>query len=519
MLSRNLLSVNLPYLRGFLSAPASFLGTGDTLKQARVFTNEDVIEFSKVRRDYNHLHLNSESARNAGFEDRLVHRILVTSPVPNIISSHFGYAKRMLSGCSKPDFEDSGGLKSAQKKTQVAESFLHRYRKKGLLVTDITGSEWCEKQMEFVLLVGKRKESMAMKAGIARHAKLEEEVVKKAKVRVKLIEDKWDPKSRLSVWSEPNIEDAGGLKSAQNMTRVADSLHLCRKKGLSVTYFSIIDIETTQWYDRNMELVFLVGMQEVSKAMEACIARHVKLEEEAVKRVKDRVKSIEVVWALKLLKFITGVDQLLFEGMTRELPLIGFIEGVWMVGVIDEIRLSVTETNRNPILVDTKTRVKDTLPHESQQRNGRVQLMCYKCIWDTLAANKFPSEKFYDFFSLKPHYILPKTIRARTVKSGFPAVTLDDIVRHYGNMCSNLRPAHDQLLLRYELQRDHSLLGEDEFAYDSDWIKSQIQCRLEFLRGEREARCTPKEERWKCLSCQHSNDCQDKKADYNSPPS
>ncbi|KAM0999703.1 hypothetical protein EV2_006655 [Malus domestica] len=414
MLSRNLLSVNLPYLRGFLSAPASFLGTGDTLKQARVFTNEDVIECSKVRRDYNHLHLNSESARNAGFEDRLVHRILVTSPVPNITSSHFGYAKRRLSGCSEPDFEDSGGLKSPQKKTQVAESFLHRYRKKGLLVTDITGSEWCEKQMEFVLLVGKRKESMAMKAGIARHAKLEEE---------------------------------------------------------------------------------------------------------AVKRVKDRVKSIEVVWALKLLKFITGVDQLLFEGLTRELPLIGFIEGVWMVGVIDEIRLSVTETNRNPILVDTKTRVKDTLPHESQQRNGRVQLMCYKCIWDALAANKFPSEKFYDFFSLKPHYVLPKTIRARTVKSGFPAVTLDDIVRHYGNMCSNLRPAHDQLLLRYELQRDHSLLGEDEFAYDSDWIKSQIQCRLEFLRGEREARCTPKEERWKCLSCQHSNDCQDKKADYNSPPS
>ncbi|KAM1447508.1 hypothetical protein ACFXTO_006604 [Malus domestica] len=246
MLSRNLLSVNLPYLRGFLLAPASFLGTGDTLKQARVFTNEDVIECSKVRRDYNHLHLNSESARNAGFEDRLVHRILVTSPVPNIISSHFGYAKRRLSGCSEPDFEDSGGLKSPQKKTQVAESFFHRYRKKGLLVTDITGSEWCEKQMEFVLLVGKRKESMAMKAGIARHAKLEEEVVKKAKVRVKLIEDKWDPKSRLSVWSEPNIEDAVGLKSAQKMTRVADSLHLCRKKGLSVTYFSISTLKP--WY-------------------------------------------------------------------------------------------------------------------------------------------------------------------------------------------------------------------------------------------------------------------------------
>ena len=42
-----------------------------------------------------------------------------------------------------------------------------------------------------------------------------------------------------------------------------------------------------------------------------------------------------------------------------------------MVGVIDEIKMPVTETNRNPILVDTKTCVKDTLPAEPQRRNGR----------------------------------------------------------------------------------------------------------------------------------------------------
>ena len=50
---------------------------------------------------------------------------------------------------------------------------------------------------------------------------------------------------------------------------------------------------------------------------------------------------------------------------------IGFAEGVWMVGVIDEIRIPATETDRNPILVDTKTRVRDTLPAEPQRRNGR----------------------------------------------------------------------------------------------------------------------------------------------------
>lgn len=50
---------------------------------------------------------------------------------------------------------------------------------------------------------------------------------------------------------------------------------------------------------------------------------------------------------------------------------IGFAEGVWMVGVIDEIRLPQALDSRNPILIDTKTRSRDTLPSEPQRRNGR----------------------------------------------------------------------------------------------------------------------------------------------------
>lgn len=42
-----------------------------------------------------------------------------------------------------------------------------------------------------------------------------------------------------------------------------------------------------------------------------------------------------------------------------------------MVGVIDEIQMPLKETDRNPILLDIKTRVRDTLPDEAQRRNGR----------------------------------------------------------------------------------------------------------------------------------------------------
>ncbi|KAL0460235.1 UNVERIFIED_CONTAM: Exonuclease V, chloroplastic [Sesamum latifolium] len=299
-------------------------------------------------------------------------------------------------------------------------------------------------------------------------------------------------KRRLSACTStgsPDIEDSGrvvGSNSPQKNKKVRGLgvfLHRFRRgRGLSVT-----DITATEWCEKQMEFILLVGKPGKTKAMQAGSARHAALEGEVVKRVKVHVESAEDMWALKFMNFIVGANQLLFDGLTRELPLVGFVEGVWMVGIIDEIRMLESEPKRLPILVDTKTRVRATLPSEPQRRNGRLQLMCYKYMWDSLVADKFPSLKFFDFFSLNPNHILSQEIRESTSKSGFPSETLNDVVRYYGNSCRLLPQAHDQLLLRYELQEDQSLLGEDEFAYEPKWVKDQVKSSLEFWLGEREA--------------------------------
>ncbi|WMV10545.1 hypothetical protein MTR67_003930 [Solanum verrucosum] len=51
-------------------------------------------------------------------------------------------------------------------------------------------------------------------------------------------------------------------------------------------------------------------------------SRHEALEEEVIKKVKVRDDSTEDVWAFMLLNFIVGANQLLFDGLTRELPLV-----------------------------------------------------------------------------------------------------------------------------------------------------------------------------------------------------
>lgn len=78
-----------PSLRCFSSSALNVLKAGDVLRQTRVFSEEDVSEFSKVSYDSNPLHFDSKVARNAGFEDKLVHGMLVAALFPRIISFHF----------------------------------------------------------------------------------------------------------------------------------------------------------------------------------------------------------------------------------------------------------------------------------------------------------------------------------------------------------------------------------------------------------------------------------------------
>ncbi|KAL5581195.1 hypothetical protein UlMin_013637, partial [Ulmus minor] len=217
-------------------------------------------------------------------------------------------------------------------------------------------------------------------------------------------------------FTEPDMEDLGSTQKKIRLPLPESFLQRFReKKGFSVT-----DITSTEWCEKQMEFV-LLGKRRINMAMKKGSARHAKLEEEVIKKVRVRVKSAEDIWALKLLNFIIGVKQLLLEGLTRELPLISFVEGVWMVGVIDEIRMPVAETDKNALLVETKTRVRYTLPAEPQRRNGRLQLMCYKHMWDNLAAEQFPEKKFFDFFSLNRYLNLSDEIIQSSVQSGFPA--------------------------------------------------------------------------------------------------
>ncbi|KAF8039796.1 hypothetical protein BT93_B2109 [Corymbia citriodora subsp. variegata] len=171
--------------------------------------------------------------------------------------------------------------------------------------------------------------------------------------------------------SEPDLEDLGncnGVPTARDGNGAAPSFsdRFRRKKGLSVT-----DITGAEWCEKQMEFVLLSGKRKTTKAMKAGSARHEKLEQEVVQKVKVCIKSNEDSWATRLLNFITGAHQLLSEGSTRELPM--------------------------------------------------FQLMCYKHMWDKSVCEKFPTKQFFAYYNLNPRRILSEDIREIAANAGRPA--------------------------------------------------------------------------------------------------
>ncbi|CAA2953641.1 Hypothetical predicted protein [Olea europaea subsp. europaea] len=88
-LMKRLLWSSIPNFRFYSSSVQNVLETGHILKQARIFSNFDIIQYSKLTNDSNPLHFDLERAKNAGFADLPVPGMLVASLFPRIIASHF----------------------------------------------------------------------------------------------------------------------------------------------------------------------------------------------------------------------------------------------------------------------------------------------------------------------------------------------------------------------------------------------------------------------------------------------
>lgn len=126
--------------------------------------------------------------------------------------------------------------------------------------------EWCQKQMEFMLELGKPERTEAMKAGLDRHAQLDEEV--------------------RPHFSSPKQNAASSTRFYLEMRPIPSDSGIVPMENFSE------------------RISFRLGF----------------ILEQVFRSVGVAIRCAEESWALKFISFIVGTNQLMLEDITREVP-------------------------------------------------------------------------------------------------------------------------------------------------------------------------------------------------------
>ena len=302
-----------------------------------------------------------------------------------------------------------------------------------------------------------------------------------------------------------------------------------RPRGLKVT-----DLAAQEWCERELAFTLVRGRVETA-AMAAGTARHAELEAEVMERVEVAVETAEDRWAVRALDAHVGLEQLRGEGMTRELPVFGWLlpdgdaarDASFAVGIVDELWLDRSRPASRARLVDHKTRASRALPTEAQARTTRVQLMAYKILFDGLVRRGVdPGGRLSARIGLRRDAAVSEDVAAR-VAEVLPAlgadardgvVTLGDVFDAVSRSFARIEPSAETLFVEYEWQRGGEPLGSASFDHDERWFTARAKTHVSFWDGSRDAGSASAagrpvvhgvadDEAWKCERCRFSGDC------------
>ncbi|KAG2345188.1 hypothetical protein BDR05DRAFT_930426 [Suillus weaverae] len=205
-------------------------------------------------------------------------------------------------------------------------------------------------------------------------------------------------------------------------------------------------------------------------------------------RVFVRPSTKEERWALRLFYLTAGLEQLIFEGLTRELPVFGITHGQVIFGVIDEVTRCVpSEVNKlhNPVkrsLVSSESSptLKKQRRSPSPSQND-IPVICpnQSTPEETRAADQSPTEEEIRDNSMAGSAI-PRPVHSEPT---FYDLTLVD---YKTRRVSSLPPDEDTVSSQMQLMLYHRLLSPllspETFDFDALWAKQFVNPHRPFSR-------------------------------------
>ncbi|XP_072834330.2 exonuclease V isoform X1 [Pogona vitticeps] len=225
--------------------------------------------------------------------------------------------------------------------------------------------------------------------------------------------------------------------------------------------------------------------------------------------------SQEDSWAIKLLNLLLMIPALQAGQRVREFPVFGVLEGVFVVGVIDQLGYTPKGELQ---LNELKTRKEASMPSRAQKKKDGFQVSLYKCLFDAMVRGCLGPESFVRHLQLRPEQPLGPQVREQALRAGFTACRFQDLVElAFLNLTFSDLPPIDRLQVEYVHQETNASLGTEVVAYEEETVKAEGRYFLAYWKGQRDPKGVEVEEAWKCRHCAYSEVCRWRMARAGSP--
>ncbi|KAK2494524.1 hypothetical protein MC885_000594 [Smutsia gigantea] len=255
------------------------------------------------------------------------------------------------------------------------------------------------------------------------------------------------------------------------------------KRGLDVSspmerfhlkYLYVTDLSTQDWCEQQI----IYGKEfsgfltpEKAAVLDTGSSIHLARELEVHDFVTIPITTKEDAWAVKFLNILSMIPTLQAEGLIREFPVFGEVEGVLLVGVIDELHYT---TKGELELVELKTRRRPALPLEAQKKKDCFQVSLYKYIFDAMVQGKVTTGSLIHHAKLCPEKPLGPSVLRHAQQGGFSVKSLGDLMELvFLSLTLSDLPVIDILKIEYIHQETATVLGTEIVAFEEKEISVQ----------------------------------------------
>ncbi|XP_038189705.1 exonuclease V [Arvicola amphibius] len=274
-------------------------------------------------------------------------------------------------------------------------------------------------------------------------------------------------------------------------------------------YLYVTDLCAQNWCE--LQVVYGKELPALSTPEKAAVldtgaSIHLAKELELHDLVTVPITTKEDAWAVKFLNILSMVPTLQSEGRIREFPVFGEVEGVFLVGVIDELHYTAKGELE---LTELKTRRRPVLPLPAQKKKDCFQVSLYKYIFDAMVQGKVIPASLIRHTKLCLDTPLGPSVLRHARQGGFSVKSLSDLMELvFLSLTLSDLPAIDTLKLEYVHQETAAVLGTEIVAFDEKEVKDRVQHYAAYWMGRRAPQGVDVEEAWKCRTCDFVDICE-----------